>query len=110
MNELKLMKKTLTASKLFVAPVTQAAPLLEAIGFIFPRGHVGTGADVTITGVGDYCGGVLSAENYVGFGARNTIGAEGCISGSITSFEALNDPSNLSAAPLPAAFWLIDNA
>ena len=77
-----------------------------AIGFIFSRGYVGTGTDVSITGVGGYCGGVLSAENYVGLGARNTIGAEDCISGSVTTFDALNDSSYLSSVPVPAAFWL----
>jgi hypothetical protein len=79
----------------------------SARGFIFSRGYVGTGADVTLTGVGDYCGGLLSGENYVGFGARNTIGTEGCISGSVTSFDAINDPS---AVPVPAAAWLFGSA
>jgi len=48
-------------------------------GFIFAKGYVRTGADTTILGVGNSCGGATSREDYVEFGARNTIGAEGCV-------------------------------
>jgi hypothetical protein len=58
----------------------QAAAGANIRGFVFARGYVDTGADTTILGVGDSCGGAVSRENYVGFGARNTIGAEGCVS------------------------------
>ena len=58
----------------------QTAAGADIRGFIFARGYVDTGADTTILGVGNSCGGAISRENYVGFGARNTIGAEGCIS------------------------------
>jgi hypothetical protein len=58
----------------------QAAAGANIRGFIFARGYVDTGADTTIFGVGNSCGGAVSRENYVGFGARNTIGAEGCVS------------------------------
>ncbi|MFT7266333.1 MAG: hypothetical protein ACI9A2_004424 [Halioglobus sp.] len=78
-------------------------------GFIFSRGYVGSGADVTLTGVGNYCGGIFSGENYVGLGARNTIGTEGCLSGSVTTFDALNDPDN-RGVPVPATFWLFGSA
>ncbi|MGK0500274.1 MAG: hypothetical protein ACJAYG_001923 [Oceanicoccus sp.] len=72
-------------------------------GFIFSRGYLGSGADVTLTGVGDYFGGILSAQNYVEFGARNTIGTEGCLSGEVTTLDALNDP-DMPAVPVPEAF------
>ena len=58
----------------------QSAAGANIRGFVFARGYVDTGADTTIFGVGDSCGGAVSRENYVGFGARNTVGADGCVS------------------------------
>jgi hypothetical protein len=78
----------------------QAAAGATIRGFIFARGFVGTGADTTILGVGNSCGGAVSRENYVGFGARNTIGAEGCVS----TFADVAEP--VADAPEPESVLL----
>ncbi len=48
-------------------------------GFIVANGYVKTGANSTIYGIGDTCGGAISVNDYVTFGADNTIGAPGCM-------------------------------
>ncbi|SIS42583.1 ice-binding family protein [Neptunomonas antarctica] len=61
----------------------------EVTGYIFAYSYVLTGANSLITGVGDSCGGVFSATNYITFGADNVIGEEGCVSDPTTE----NPPS-----------------
>jgi len=75
----------------------QAAADVSIRGFIFARGFVGTGADTTIFGVGNSCGGAASGQQKVGFGARNTIGAVGCTS----TFNP-----QIVDVPEPDSFWL----
>ncbi|MFT5810872.1 MAG: LruC domain-containing protein [Gammaproteobacteria bacterium] len=67
----------------------QAAANVSMRGFIFANGYVNTGANTTLFGVGDSCGGAVSVNDYILFGADNTIGAVGCD----TSFDGT---SNLS--------------
>ncbi|MFT7005973.1 MAG: LruC domain-containing protein [Colwellia sp.] len=52
----------------------------EAIGHIFAKGFVQTGANTVITGIGNDCGGAYSATNFIEFGADSLIGQEGCTS------------------------------
>ncbi|MFT5504406.1 MAG: LruC domain-containing protein [Gammaproteobacteria bacterium] len=56
----------------------QAAADVSMRGFIFAKGYVNTGDRTTLYGVGNSCGGAVSANNYVLFGADNIIGALGC--------------------------------
>jgi LruC domain-containing protein len=56
----------------------QAAADVSIRGFIFAKGYVNTGDRTTLYGVGNSCGGAVSANNYVLFGADNIIGAMGC--------------------------------
>ncbi|MFT5459296.1 MAG: hypothetical protein ACI9K2_005806 [Myxococcota bacterium] len=44
------------------------------VGTILARDYVSTGADSTVTGVGDYCGAVYSGTSYVSIGAGAAIG------------------------------------
>jgi hypothetical protein len=75
----------------------QAAAGVSIRGFVFARGYIGTGADTTIFGIGNSCGGAASGQQKVGFGARNTIGAVSCIS----TFE----PAIVNL-PVPKSLWL----
>jgi hypothetical protein len=65
-------------------------------GFILARGYVDTGAATTIFGVGEFdCGGAMSIQNYVGFGARNTIGADGCAATFIRPTTPMVEPGSV---------------
>ncbi|MFT5586568.1 MAG: serine acetyltransferase [Cognaticolwellia sp.] len=44
------------------------------VGTILARDYVSTGADSSVTGVGDYCGAVYSGASYVSIGAGATVG------------------------------------
>jgi hypothetical protein len=55
-----------------------AAADVKIRGFIIARGFVETGADTAIYGIGNSCGGAVAVSNYIGLGARSTIGAVGC--------------------------------
>ena len=72
----------------------QAAERANIRGFVFARGYVDTGAYTTIFGVGNSCGGAVSRQDYVGFGARNTIGAEGCV-GTFTDVTNVPEPESV---------------
>ncbi len=56
----------------------QAAADVSIRGFIFAKGYVNTGANTMLYGVGQSCGGAISVNGYVLFGAGNEIGAAGC--------------------------------
>jgi hypothetical protein len=56
----------------------QAAANVSMRGFIFANGYVNTGANTTLFGVGDSCGGAVSVNDYILFSADNTIDAVGC--------------------------------
>jgi hypothetical protein len=53
-----------------------AAADVKIRGFIIARGFIETGADTSIFGIGNSCGGAVAVSNYIGLGARSTIGAE----------------------------------
>jgi hypothetical protein len=44
------------------------------VGTILARDYVSTGADSSVTGVGDYCGAVYSGTEYVSIGAGAVVG------------------------------------
>jgi cytoskeletal protein CcmA (bactofilin family) len=68
----------------------------DIIGTILATTYASVGANASVTGTNNGCGGVFSATSYVSLGANASVGGEGCVG-------AINTPS---AVPLPAAVWL----
>jgi hypothetical protein len=60
-------------------------------GFIIARGFIETGADTDIFGIGQSCGGAVAVSNYIGLGARSTIGVKDCDSTFSSSTETEGD-------------------
>ncbi|MFT4729545.1 MAG: hypothetical protein ACI9UN_004063 [Granulosicoccus sp.] len=84
----------------------QTAAGAKVRGFVFASGYVDTGADTTILGVGNSCGGAVSREDYVGFGARNTIGAEGCV-GTFVDTTLVSEPQSVLLFGFGLSFGLM---
>jgi predicted acyltransferase (DUF342 family) len=77
---------------------TQLGAGAEARGYILAKGFVQTGANTLIAGIGNDCGGVYSATNYIEFGADSVIGMKGCTNSKVTA---------ITEVPEPASIWLL---
>ena len=71
---------------------------VDFIGTILANAYISVGAgSAMVSGVGDACGGLYSAQSYVSVGATSIVGGDGCTSGP-------------SAVPISAAAWLFGSA
>jgi hypothetical protein len=50
----------------------------EVFGTFYASDYISTGAEVTLKGIGNRCGGIYATNGYVVLGAQNTIGSIGC--------------------------------
>jgi predicted acyltransferase (DUF342 family) len=80
------------------------------IGAILAEQYVVVGADTTIAGSGNSCGGLFSGRSYITIGSNVTIGTNGCTSGIVNDSNTVDppvvadpqsgNPQNGQAAPL----------
>jgi hypothetical protein len=50
----------------------------EVLGTFYASNYISTGAEVTLKGIGNRCGGLYAANGYITLGAENMIGLIGC--------------------------------
>ena len=83
----------------------------DVIGTILAKTYVMVGANATVTGIGDSCGGIYSQTSYVSTGANSIVGGTGC-TGVNSSFVIGDDgkafrSTVISAVPEPETYGML---